>query len=274
MQKELVSLQTGGLLNDAFCQDFLSSFQFQPPESLPGAKSIIVVTMPQPILSLLFNWKGEERAVLIPPTYDWKINEEIKQTLEEVLSLECYSIAPARLPLKLLAMHSGLTRYGRNNISYVPGVGSFHRLAAFYTDLPCPVDEWLTEPMELDRCQKCTICLQECPTGAIGKDRFLLRAERCLTIHNESDLDFPDYIEPSMHHCLVGCLICQRACPENSKVKDWMEERERFTKEETEQILSDIPPEELAPELREKLERLCLLDGMPLVRRNLGLLLT
>lgn len=274
LQNELQSLQASGSLDEVLCQEYLSSFEFQPPENLPGAKSIIIVATPQPILSLIFNWKGEARAVLIPPTYNWKINEEIKRKLEEVLSPECYSIAPARLPLKLLAMHSGLTKYGRNNISYVPGMGSFFRLHAFYTDLPTPPVEWLAEPVELQRCLKCTICIKECPTGAIGEDRFLLRAERCLTYHNENIRDFPDYVEPSFHNCLVGCLLCQRSCPENRKVKDWVEERERFSGEETKHILSDIPPEELTPATRVKLERMCLLDDMPLVRRNLRLLLT
>lgn len=52
-------------------------------------------------------------------------------------------------------------------------------------------------------------CLIECPTGAIGKDRFLLHAERRLVFHNErpAGVPFPDWIDPAWHNALFGCTI-------------------------------------------------------------------
>ena len=38
-------------------------------------------------------------------------------------------------PLKTLAAGAGLARYGRNNIAYVPGLGSYLQLAACVTDV-------------------------------------------------------------------------------------------------------------------------------------------
>jgi epoxyqueuosine reductase len=38
--------------------------------------------------------------------------------------------------LKRLAVRSGLARYGRNNVTYVEGMGSFLELSASLTDMP------------------------------------------------------------------------------------------------------------------------------------------
>ena len=32
-------------------------------------------------------------------------------------------------------------------------------------------------------------------------------------------LEWPDWVPARAHHCLVGCLACQRACPANSKLR-------------------------------------------------------
>lgn len=53
-----------------------------------------------------------------------------------------YQVTPAVLPKKLLAVYSGLAACGRNDVIYVRGMGSLHRLSAFYSDLPCDVDQW------------------------------------------------------------------------------------------------------------------------------------
>ena len=115
-----------------------------------------------------------------------------------------------------LAVRSGLAAYGRNNVTYVTGLGSFHRLSAFYSDMPCDGDEW-HELRLLDRCVKCRLCHRLCPTGAIARDRFLLHAERCIVFHNEKPwtVPFPAWLDPAWHNCLVGCLLCQAKCPEN-----------------------------------------------------------
>jgi len=98
-----------------------------------------------------------------------------------------YQIARMALPLKILAVRSELASYGKNNISYIPGMGSFYRLIAFYSDFPCQEDIWL-EPQMMKHCHNCSACLDNCPTGAITSGGFLLHAERCITFHNERKL--------------------------------------------------------------------------------------
>ncbi|MFW5685834.1 MAG: 4Fe-4S double cluster binding domain-containing protein [Spirochaetota bacterium] len=123
--------------------------------------------------------------------------------------------APAsRLPLKRLAVSCGLAVYGRNNITYVAGMGSFLTLAAHYSNLEPEDLDW-SEPVTAKACARCEACVAACPTGAIRADRFLIDNERCLSYFNESPGTFPPWLSANVHHCVYDCLICQSACPMN-----------------------------------------------------------
>jgi epoxyqueuosine reductase len=146
-------------------------------------------------------------------------------------------------------------------------------LAAAVTDAPPPADAYWGEPRQLDRCERCSACLRACPTGAIRPDRFLLQTDRCLTSVNEDEAPFPDWIDPSWHHCAVGCLRCQQACPENAFVDLPVAPAETFDDDETAAILAATPSEDLPAATRDKLSR-CGLDYSPaLIARNLRALL-
>jgi len=120
----------------------------------------------------------------------------------------------------------------------------------------------------MERCESCRACLNDCPTGAITSDRFLIRAERCMTFHNERLGRFPVWIDPSWHNCLVGCLRCQRVCPENIRFREWIEEGEVFSQEETTLILNGVPQDHLPSETVRKLEKLNLIEYLDVLPRN------
>jgi epoxyqueuosine reductase len=178
------------------------------------------------------HWSVSGGVVGLGETID--VEQHVHDLLAAILNPQGYQVAPAMLPEKLLVVRSGLGAYGRNNISYVPGLGGFHQPIALYSDAPCPADHWHDLQM-LERCRSCVACQHGCPTGAITAERFLLRAERCLTFHNErsTDVPFPLWIDPAWHNCLVGCLHCQQICPENRTVWPWVVEGACFTEEET-----------------------------------------
>ncbi len=270
LESELNAKAREGYFDKEFYQVVLSSFTFHTPKDMENASSIIIIAVPQPIVLVVFEFNRKHYRVRIPPTYDTQVNVEIQHQLEQILHPHGYSIAPVNLPLKLLATRSGLVKYGRNNISYIPGLGSFHRLVAFYSDLPCRHEYW-GNPGLLERCNACRTCVAKCPTNAISEERFLLRAEQCLTYHNEHEKDIPQYIDPAWHHCLIGCLICQKYCPENHAFLDCSEERARFSEEETALLLGGIPLDKLPASTRKKLEHLSMIDDYALIARNLSL---
>jgi epoxyqueuosine reductase len=265
-----------GQIDEELYREYLDVLEFDPPASLPEARSLIIAAAPDPIRRITFHWDGGTVSGLVPPTYlhGKDVDQLVEDVLTEALAPAGYRLARATIPKKLLAVGSGLSRYGRNNISYAPGLGSFYRLVAFHCDLPCPDDEW-REPEMLERCEKCKACGRACPTGAITSERFLLRAERCVTFHNEKpgDVEFPAWISPSAHNCLVGCLHCQRACPENRDVVQWIEDGEEISQEETAELLQGTPLDQLSAPLGEKVRRADLVDYLGVLPRNLRAIL-
>jgi epoxyqueuosine reductase len=111
--------------------------------------------------------------------------------------------------------------------------------------------------------------MKACPTGAISADRFLLKAERCLTFHNERRGAFPEWLKPSWHNCLVGCLYCQEACPVNKNGPKSLKEGPVFSEEETDFILQNVPLKEMPQTAVKKLEQLDVTEYLPVLGRNL-----
>ena len=284
LQDEIETRYRESQLDETLFRNYLSNFVFGPPDSLPEARSLIVVAVPAPQTRFTFPWNGEGIPIMVPPTYlhGSSTDRQAEDALAEILEPAGYRLAQAKLPRKLLAVRSGLAAYGKNNISYVPGMGSFHRLVAFYSNLPfdlaqdrpCQQDDW-QEPRMLERCQSCSACLRNCPTGAITTERFLLRAERCITFHNEepSDVPFPAWVDPSWHNCLVGCLHCQSVCPENKDSLAWVEDGAEFSAEETTLLVDGVPLNELPATMIEKLELSDLVAPFDILPRNLKVLL-
>jgi epoxyqueuosine reductase len=276
LQRALTRDHRQGHFDDVFYQERLTGFDFNPPRDLPEARSLIIVAFGDPQVRFSFLHGGERFELLVPPTYlHWKRkDQQVEQALRELLEPDGYRVTQVVVPKKLLAACSGLAAYGKNNLTYVKGLGSFHRLAAFASDLPCEQDHW-GEPQALERCGNCQACRRACPTSAIGEDRFLLHAERCLTFLNEKPgtVAFPAWLAGASHNCLVGCLRCQGVCPENHAVLDWIEGGEQFSEEETGLLLAGVPLDEQPASLQEKLERSDLLDLFDYLPRNLNALL-
>jgi epoxyqueuosine reductase len=276
LQQEIEGRWNKGELNEEFSREYLSRFRFAPPPELANAQSLIVVAMRRPPTQATFIWRGKSQSFILPPTYTAYDEKRIyvERAVAEEVGKDGYKIATPLLPLKLLAVRSGLAEYGRNNITYVSGLGSFMRLTAVYSDKPCEKDSW-QEARIMKRCETCDLCSRACPTGAISSDRFLLRAEKCLTYLNEKkgSIPFPDWVKPEWHNSIIGCIRCQAACPENKRFLRDVGETAEFDEEETKLLLKGTPIEQIPKSTVEKMKLLSLTDYFDELPRNLSVLL-
>ncbi len=272
LARAISELKDRGCFGEEFYRRELeANLNFDYASVLPGARSIVVMAAFQPPSRVRF----VDKFLTIPPTYIYRdIWENSLQTLTALLEPAGYGAARARLPLKTLAVRSGLGKYGRNNICYISGLGSFHRLGAFYTEMPCETDEW-RPPEMAEACRACRICRQSCPTGAISDERFLIDAGRCLTYFNENRPAFPAWVQASWHNAILGCMLCQQNCPLDRPFMPRTEEAAvAFDERELALILNQTPLEALPQETRDKLHALCLDDDYELLARNIGCLVS
>ena len=223
---------------------------------------------------------GQARRLTVPPQY---YRDGLNaSTLPAVVRNEILK-APAarvvditeRVPLKLLAARSGLGRYGRNNLIFVDGMGSCNLLWAFLTDVPAPDDPW-SELEVLEACGHCSHCDRACPTACIPRGSFAIDAGRCLTLFNENEGKFPNFILPSMHHALMGCMRCQTSCPEDRGFTGITASLGEIASEGTRKILDGAPDATLLASLRRTLAGFPALETdaqFPILTRNLKALI-
>jgi epoxyqueuosine reductase len=268
LRQEIDALHRKNLLDKEIYDAYLASFDFECQQKLANARSLIIVSVPQPQVRVTFVQHDRSYPVIIPPTYCFASDGRVADILSAYLKPKGYKLQKARLPQKLLAARSGLAQYGKNNITYVAGMGSFHRPVVFVSDIPCAEDSW-AKPSVLELCENCNACAKACPTHAIGSDRFQLHAERCITFHNERSNDFPEWLSPAWHNSLVGCMICQKVCPANKKFVKWIEPGAAFDHEETTLILDGISDDQLPRETLEKLKKLEIMEYNTVLSRNL-----
>ncbi|MFW9828422.1 MAG: 4Fe-4S double cluster binding domain-containing protein [Candidatus Thorarchaeota archaeon] len=276
LRKDIQNLHNQNQINSEFYEEYKHYLEFEVKADLPIINSLFIISKPQPQFEAIFHWNNKRISLIIPPTYihGLRVTNEMVELVNNILKDSGFKAVYAMLPQKTLATHCGLAEYGRNNITYVPGMGSFHRLTTLYSDFPFEEDYWQERRM-MDICKECSACLNKCPTGAIPKDRFLLRVEKCLTYHNEhpADVPFPDWIDPKWHNCLIGCLHCQKVCPANKKTIKWIEPGPEFNEEETNMILKQISLDQLPDNTKNKLEEHDLIDIYDIIPRNLSVIL-
>lgn len=108
------------------------------------------------------------------------------------------------------AWKAGIGFIGKNTHLILPGQGSYFFLGEIVTTLE--VDRY--DRPQLNRCGRCTRCLDACPTQALSSHR--LDASRCLsylTIEHKGEI--PETEASRLGNRLYGCDTCQQACPWN-----------------------------------------------------------
>lgn len=248
VRRKLEERRAAGMIQAGFFAENLTGFRYLEGSSIAGPACAVVLAVPSPISVLPVTVDGRKVETLIPPTYvryNATFDDVLTDMKENALRGD-FGAAILRAPLKSLAAHMGLVAYGRNNITYRPGLGSGHQLCGYVVGAAWETGErpMADEPpaaarteARLERCGDCRACLQACPTGAIREDRFLISAERCFTLHSESRKPMPAWARPAGPPCLIGCLACQLVCPENKGLLTTAPSGVEFTAEETEAVI-------------------------------------
>ncbi len=258
---ELQSRHAAGEIASPIYTRYLERISYDPPETLPEARSVLLVASPIGRSSIELDLPSGRLVAIIPPTYGGQdLIAEAEALLAEVLAPRKIGFAGAWLPWKSLAARTGLARYGLDNVLRFEAAGSFVRLDAWWTELEAEGEQW-GEPETLARCASCGACLKACPNGCFAAGKFVVDASRCLTFLNEGPGEFPDWLEPGIHNAAVGCLRCQDACPENRNVPGKAIYR-RFVldREASELVLAGRPTAEL-PEQAARAVRAAEMEG-------------
>ena len=195
--------------------------RFDPSAHLPGVKSVIVtgisyyseIMQEQPEVPLLSRYAyGKD--------YHTVVAEKLDQLVELVKQRSPGSVArkfidSGAISEKMWAREAGLGWQGRHSIIINRDIGSFFFIGLILTDIELEYDE----PYRKDHCGDCRLCVDLCPTGAVGDDRTI-DARKCianLTIENRGPI--PVDIIPKLGRRVYGCDRCQEVCPWNKNAK-------------------------------------------------------
>jgi len=254
-----------------YVQNAVKHFQNNQPPNIPFEPlSFLVVAYPGDCAQFILSVEGKRIAIPLPPPFNDRAEQKRFDDVIESVLKNCQTAHTRGISQKLLTVLSGLGRYGRNNICYIEGLGSYFNLRAFYTDIPC---EDHSQPLLfMDECKTCTLCGDNCPTGAIGENS-VIDATRCLSMYNEVDGAIPDWIPQSAHHTMISCLRCQEICPVNKALPQKKIHTIELSETETQSLLSSDSVA-IPPELKQKIHQFGLDNGfISIAGRNANLAL-
>jgi len=250
LNQEIAALRDQGLLAERLFEAYREYWRFAAPDGMKESRALIAVAWASPPVKVRFQMADGPLDAIVPPTYiSTAERSECLALVRSVLEPQGYSADWARVPAKLLAVRTGLAEYGRNNITYVPGLGSYARLGALCTDADLGVTkadarngEWTAAPHSfMEQCADCGICQRACPTGCIPEDGTVVDASRCLTEANENEGAWPPWVPADSHNCLYGCMLCQKPCPADRMHRDHhIEIVAEFDRDETALILEGL----------------------------------
>ena len=121
--------------------------------------------------------------------------------------LPCVDTGP--LVDRAAAVRAGIGWFGRNGNVLTKRFGSWVLLGEIITTLEVEPDEPLAT-----NCGTCPVCIERCPTGAIGPDGAV-DARRCISDLTQLKTPIPRELRSAIGNRLWGCDDCQTPCPVN-----------------------------------------------------------
>jgi epoxyqueuosine reductase len=134
----------------------------------------------------------------------------IKQKRPDADGKTCVDIQP--MMDKVWAARAGLGWIGKHTNLITRELGSW----VFIGELLLNIELSYDTKREEDYCGSCTICLDECPTGAIVEP-YVVDSNKCIsyaTIELRAP-QIPDEVAQDLDGWVYGCDVCQDVCPWN-----------------------------------------------------------
>jgi epoxyqueuosine reductase len=195
-----------------------------PRNILPGAKSVVVTVFDYFKHSYPAEMTGKVGRAYqslggVPPIPVHRARHRLLRDF-----LEKAGCKPGRpvfdLPARMSAARAGVTDYGKNTFAFAPGIGSFIVISTFVIDRELEYDR---PTLEVKCPDKCTLCLEACPTGALYEP-LKIDPRRCIAYNSYNapgswfggtQTVLPLDIREHMGTWVYGCDVCQQVCPRN-----------------------------------------------------------
>ncbi len=126
--------------------------------------------------------------------------------------------AQRHIPVKAAVVRSGAGRYGKNNLTYVDGLGSWVRWSPLLTDAELEPTGRADLKTPHPACEGCSRCIEACPTGALTEP-YRIDPRRCRDSILGSEAKIPEEMRGKMGSWIYGCDVCQEVCPINKGLR-------------------------------------------------------
>ena len=195
----------------------------RPQEILPGARSIIAVAMsymaedtPQDGDALRgrvgrYAWGQDYHRVMEKrlKLFVQGLSEQLGQSIQAKVYVDTGPMLD-----RAVAERAGIGWYGKNTNILTRSHGSWVFLGQVITDVELEPDKPLKKT-----CGNCTLCIDQCPTGAIVAP-YVIDNTKCISyLTIECRGPIPRHLRPLVGDWVFGCDICQDVCPVNRKAQ-------------------------------------------------------
>lgn len=195
--------------------------RISPEKILPQAKSIIAIGMSYNV-DQSFSEKNNDTPIAMLSRSSWGIDyhvilrEKLNELVKKILEVQDfnYKVYVDTGPLldREVAKRAGIGWYGKNNSIINDKFGSFIFIGYILTDLEISPNKTIDK-----QCGSCNVCLEACPTGAIGNDHRI-NARTCISYLTQTKENIPYNLREKMGTQVYGCDICQNCCPQNKGI--------------------------------------------------------
>jgi ferredoxin len=162
---------------------------------------------------------GDKYVFCIEAGWRYSLTSLVSITLANLIrswGFRARALPPENSPYMVVPtfIDAGMGEQGRMGICVAKEFGNNYRPAGVATDLPLMVDKPVDFGLQ-DFCDKCMVCADACPSGAITKeDRIVRRGVRRWQVNDQKCRSY-------WNHLGFPCAICQAACPYNFPATRW-----------------------------------------------------